>query len=45
MLSQAVSLLAFRVGFQSSLGESQLNGGVIGRKRWKMRYRAAVALG
>ena len=37
VLSQAVSLLAFRAGFQGSLGENQSNGGVISRRRKKLR--------
>lgn len=37
ILSQAVSLLAFKVGFQGSLGENQSTGGVISRRRKKMR--------
>lgn len=37
VLSQAVSLLAFRAGFQGSLGGNQSNGAVISRQGRKRR--------
>lgn len=37
VLSQTVSPLAFRAGFQGSVGENQSNGGVISRRRKRLR--------
>lgn len=42
ILSQAVCLLAFRVGFQGSLGENQINGEVTSRRRMKMKLYVVV---
>ena len=43
VLSQAVSLLALRAGFQGSLGGNQRNGAVISRQGRKMRNYISYA--